>query len=159
MGDVQEIVVFTLPVLLISVVVLGLCCTFCCYLIRSSRRSTTLSSTSSDVEQPRRPFPSGLKKVGINQHYSRFDTNMQVNYKSKWLRKTTLKDDMCTICLDDFKAREEINLCKCGHAYHHKCIMKWLEIKDTCPICQRNVRRKTRTAETTPLLHPQSLGV
>ncbi|KXJ18413.1 RING finger protein 24 [Exaiptasia diaphana] len=136
MGDFQEILVFSLPVLLTFSVIFGLCCSLCCALLRNRRRQRNLLSQTA-----RRPFPRGLKKV---------------NFKNKfWFQKqkTNLKDDMCTICLEDFKGREEINMCKCGHAYHHKCIMKWLEIKDTCPICQRNVRRKSRTVnERTHLL-------
>ncbi|XP_031556063.1 RING finger protein 24-like [Actinia tenebrosa] len=142
MGIPEEIV-FSLPVLLIGALVCGLCCTFCCYLIRSSRRSRDLLD-SEDVEQPSREFPRGLIKV---------------KYKSKWLKKSTLKDDMCTICLDDFKSREEINMCRCGHAYHHKCIMKWLEIRETCPICQHNVQTNTRSSERTPLLGASNVDV
>ena len=38
--------------------------------------------------------------------------------------------------------------------FYYRCIMKWMEVKETCPICQRNCRRPNRTgnAERTPLL-------
>lgn len=39
----------------------------------------------------------------------------------------------CAICLG--------NICNakllCGHFFHSKCILKWVNVKKTCPICRR----------------------
>ena len=44
----------------------------------------------------------------------------------------------CTICLDDYRERETlIELPKCGHLFHPKCIFPWLLNRSRlCPICK-----------------------
>lgn len=76
------------------------------------------------------------------------------SYRKKWLASFSLKSDTCAICLDDFRYKEDISICRCGHAYHCKCIMEWMEIKETCPICQHNYRQKNeiQNDERAPLL-------
>ena len=44
-----------------------------------------------------------------------------------------------------------------GFLPYFRCIMKWMEVKETCPICQRNCRHENEngnnySAERTPLL-------
>ena len=49
---------------------------------------------------------------------------------------------------------KSINSLQCGFNFF-RCIMKWMEIKETCPICQRNCRHENENAgggERTPLL-------
>lgn len=124
---------FFLPILFIGFLILGVCFAFCCYLLRTMRDDYDI-----DAESPRRIRYDGLRRG---------------NYRKKWLKKVSLKSDTCAICLDDFQHKEEISICRCGHAYHHKCIMKWMEIKETCPICQRNCRHENNNGgERTPLL-------
>ncbi|XP_001641363.2 RING finger protein 24 [Nematostella vectensis] len=130
-----NVLVFSLPIALIAVIVIALTCAFCCHLLRARRQ--LLSQEQGNVGTQRRSFPKGLKKV---------------NYKKKWLAKSKLKSDMCTICLEDFINKEEVNMCKCGHAYHNKCIMKWLEVRNSCPICQRGLQSRANN-ERTPLLN------
>lgn len=130
---------FFLPILFIGFLILGVCFAFCCYLLRTMRDDYDI-----DVESPRRIRYDGLRRG---------------NYRKKWLKKVSLKSDTCAICLDDFQHKEEISICRCGHAYHHKCIMKWMEIKETCPICQRNCRHENNNGgERTPLL-PNPLDI
>lgn len=130
---------FFLPILFIGFLILGVCFAFCCYLLRTMRDDYDI-----DVESPRRIRYDGLRRG---------------NYRKKWLKKVSLKSDTCAICLEDFQHKEEISICRCGHAYHHKCIMKWMEIKETCPICQRNCRHENNNGgERTPLL-PNPLDI
>lgn len=130
--DLTDPILFLLPILFIGFLIVGLCFAFCCYLLRAT------DDSYSDEESQRTRY-NGLKKA---------------NYKKKWLTKVSLKSDTCAICLDDFRSKEEISICRCGHAYHHKCIMKWMEVKETCPICQRNCRHGSAAGngERTPLL-------
>ena len=48
-------------------------------------------------------------------------------------------DDVCTICLEEFKFDEELKKLKCGHMYHKECLKPWLENKKRCPICRANI--------------------
>eukprot|EP00058_Branchiostoma_floridae_P022818 XP_002608308.1 hypothetical protein BRAFLDRAFT_89285 [Branchiostoma floridae] len=54
----------------------------------------------------------------------------------------------CAVCLEDFKLMEEIGLCPCGHAFHRKCISKWLEIRNTCPMCNSQVKQQASERST-----------
>jgi len=46
----------------------------------------------------------------------------------------------CSICFDEFDAKENITMSrntKCCHIFHSDCIMAWLEGHNNCPICRR----------------------
>jgi len=46
----------------------------------------------------------------------------------------------CSICLEDFKAREKVRMLPCSHLYHSICIFPWLTAcKGVCPLCQQHV--------------------
>lgn len=48
----------------------------------------------------------------------------------------------CSICLADFADGEELRRAPCpgGHAFHPKCLRKWLDRSHaTCPVCRANV--------------------
>lgn len=133
-SSISESILFLLPILFISFLVVGLCLAFCCYLLRANEDLPCQS------EFRRRPTNmSGLRTT---------------SYRKKWRASFSLKSDTCAICLDDFRYKEDISICRCGHAYHCKCIMEWMEIKGTCPICQHNYRQKNeiQNDERAPLL-------
>jgi len=44
----------------------------------------------------------------------------------------------CVICLDVIQP-DNIEFLPCFHAYHAKCIQKWLRQKNTCPLCKSPV--------------------
>ncbi|TKY66460.1 E3 ubiquitin-protein ligase MBR1 [Spatholobus suberectus] len=46
------------------------------------------------------------------------------------------KTDSCIICQDEYKNQEKIGILQCGHEYHADCLMKWLLVKNVCPICK-----------------------
>lgn len=37
-----------------------------------------------------------------------------------------LFDDSCSICVDNFRDREEIILTPCNHSYHETCLISWV---------------------------------
>ena len=45
----------------------------------------------------------------------------------------------CSICQNNFSEGEKISEIACKHFYHYKCIKEWVKIKDSCPLCRKNI--------------------
>ncbi|XP_011628069.1 E3 ubiquitin protein ligase RIE1 [Amborella trichopoda] len=45
----------------------------------------------------------------------------------------------CCICLSPYEDGVEINALPCNHHFHSTCIVKWLRINATCPLCKYNI--------------------
>ncbi|XP_011331855.1 E3 ubiquitin-protein ligase RNF115 isoform X4 [Ooceraea biroi] len=45
----------------------------------------------------------------------------------------------CSVCWEDFKLSEPVRQLPCQHVYHAPCIVPWLELHGTCPICRQNL--------------------
>lgn len=43
---------------------------------------------------------------------------------------------LCAICKDEFSLKEKANQLPCSHLYHGDCILPWLGIRNTCPVCR-----------------------
>ncbi|CAA2979133.1 E3 ubiquitin- ligase Praja-2-like isoform X1 [Olea europaea subsp. europaea] len=43
---------------------------------------------------------------------------------------------VCAVCKEDVAAGEKITRMPCFHLYHGDCILPWLEIRNTCPVCR-----------------------
>ncbi|KAK7260235.1 hypothetical protein RIF29_26116 [Crotalaria pallida] len=51
-------------------------------------------------------------------------------------------ESFCSICMseddedDDDKEEVEFSAMPCGHGFHHRCIVQWLNTSHMCPICR-----------------------
>ncbi|XP_077586045.1 RING finger protein 122-like [Stigmatopora nigra] len=64
-------------------------------------------------------------------------------------KKLSLVGQTCAVCLDEFRSRDELGVCPCSHAFHQKCLMKWLEIRSVCPMCNKPMcRLEPETTQT-----------
>nr|GEU31696.1 hypothetical protein [Tanacetum cinerariifolium] len=54
----------------------------------------------------------------------------------------TLHDTTCPICIEEFLGQQKIiQLTKCKHIFHNKCILAWLSKNNrTCPLCREVLR-------------------
>ena len=45
----------------------------------------------------------------------------------------------CSICADKYKEGEYKRELCCSHVFHKKCIDKWLQNNNSCPMCRKNI--------------------
>ncbi|KAI3372729.1 hypothetical protein L3Q82_023193 [Scortum barcoo] len=54
-------------------------------------------------------------------------------------KKLSLHGQTCAVCLEDFKVKDELGVLPCQHAFHRKCLVKWLEVRCVCPMCNKPI--------------------
>ncbi|XP_076876836.1 RING finger protein 122 [Brachyhypopomus gauderio] len=52
-------------------------------------------------------------------------------------------EQTCAVCLEDFRIRDELGTLPCQHGFHKRCLMKWLEVRCTCPMCNKPIAGPT----------------
>ena len=50
--------------------------------------------------------------------------------------ETKLEYPTCSICLMEVTEGQNTILVPCGHMFHEECIVKWLELHNSCPVCR-----------------------
>lgn len=46
------------------------------------------------------------------------------------------KNVVCAVCKDEVTVEEKVGKLPCSHCYHGDCILPWLNIRNTCPVCR-----------------------
>ena len=70
----------------------------------------------------------------------------------------------CNVCLENFSKGQISNQIDCGHYFHEKCIVHWLKMRNTCPVCRHELesndpnyeKRKHSNREMVRNLHNNS---
>ena len=50
-----------------------------------------------------------------------------------------IKENKCSICLEEYNINKDIIKLKCNHEYHKKCIKEWLKVNNNCPQCRGDI--------------------
>jgi len=64
----------------------------------------------------------------------------------------------CSVCWEDFKVSEPVRKLVCEHVYHEPCIIPWLELHGTCPICRTTLSEEGRSDNGSYMLGGQNIG-
>ncbi|CAO3696577.1 unnamed protein product [Rhizopus stolonifer] len=57
-------------------------------------------------------------------------------------------DDTCIICKDSLKGSSNaVTKMPCGHLFDKECIIPWLELHNTCPMCRYQVETEEKVKE------------
>ncbi|XP_076443867.1 E3 ubiquitin-protein ligase RNF126-B-like [Babylonia areolata] len=64
----------------------------------------------------------------------------------------------CSVCMDDFIFGESVRQLPCDHHYHSPCIVPWLNLHGTCPVCRKDLNgQDTSTSDDDPFPSPGDL--
>ena len=66
----------------------------------------------------------------------------EFQYKNKDKFGDTFTDDECSICIMKYIVTDKIKVLPCKHIFHKKCIKKWLNKEDTCPLCNFDLKKE-----------------
>ncbi|CAO1338829.1 unnamed protein product [Diamesa serratosioi] len=62
----------------------------------------------------------------------------------------------CSVCWDDFKLNETVRKLPCTHIFHECCIIPWLELHGTCPICRKSLNSEHLEGNAMTLTNEQA---
>ncbi|XP_040383271.1 formin-like protein 3 [Oryza brachyantha] len=73
------------------------------------------------------------------------------------LATVTVSDaaEVCAVCTDALPLASTASGLPCGHLYHYHCIVPWLSLRNSCPVCRRGIpmfpaAAASTTGETVP---------
>ncbi|KAK2710067.1 hypothetical protein QYM36_013666 [Artemia franciscana] len=71
------------------------------------------------------------------------------------ITETEAKQDLqCSVCFESYELQESVRKLPCNHLFHSRCVVPWLELHDSCPLCRKTFvdEEKTNTRnESSPL--------
>ena len=65
-----------------------------------------------------------LKKFKMNEEFCKKTEKGEFEYPC------------CSVCLAEISKDQDTTLIPCGHMFHDSCILKWLDMHNSCPVCR-----------------------
>lgn len=67
----------------------------------------------------------------------------------KGTEKGSQEIENCAVCLELFSNNDAIRILPCSHEFHKNCVDPWLKLKQTCPLCKKNITKKESEQRST----------
>ena len=67
------------------------------------------------------------------------------------------KDIECNICLTNFAEGDTVTKLNCSHEFHDNCIIHWLKMHNTCPVCRSELESNDPNYENRKNSHRETL--
>ncbi|KAH0973919.1 hypothetical protein GBA52_015818 [Prunus armeniaca] len=45
-------------------------------------------------------------------------------------------DYQCVVCMEEMVRGDQVTCLPCSHVFHGNCVIKWLKLSHTCPVCR-----------------------
>ena len=66
-------------------------------------------------------------------------------------------EQSCNVCLENFNKGQITMQLDCGHYFHEKCIIHWLKMRNTCPVCRHELESNDPKYEKRKHLHRETI--
>ncbi|WZY95657.1 hypothetical protein YC2023_067986 [Brassica napus] len=79
-----------------------------------------------------------LQRLAENDPNNRYGTPPATKEAVESLETVMVEESLvqCTVCLDDFEIGVEAKEMPCKHKFHSECLLPWLELHSSCPVCR-----------------------
>lgn len=78
-----------------------------------------------------------LQRLAENDPNNRYGTPPATKEAVEALAMVKIEESLqCTVCLDDFEIGTEAKEMPCKHKFHGDCLLPWLELHSSCPVCR-----------------------
>ena len=82
------------------------------------------------------------------------------NLKKIEINKDNIKnfnEETCNVCLENYVEGQTSIKIECGHNFHDNCIIKWLKMRNTCPVCRHELESNDPNYEKRKHSHRETL--
>ncbi|PIA51504.1 hypothetical protein AQUCO_01100386v1, partial [Aquilegia coerulea] len=123
-------------VVLACIIGIALCCCLPCIIAILYAVAGQEGATESDLSAlPKYRYQTGSVEKSIAGGGSMIPVDGELADEQLLLPE----DAECCICLSSYEDGAELHALPCSHHFHTTCIVKWLKINASCPLCKYNI--------------------